>query len=991
MKLFPYLLARIGGGSYENLAQIDYSELIKQAENLLIRKKEKEQLKAQLCGRLLAGIKALPDQKMQNQVLNLRRDIFNSRPIKSQALATAKQYLPTDLFAALEAYLLFVTDVEAEEEKTAATYERLLYTGRQHLQQLAHDENLQKGLVLSSQSLLNALKDYRQHDPATFRKKEFQTEQSLLKYLTRMYTKTSPFSTFNNLALGTLGSLAGEAIEVQAKPDVKNAVVGHIRLNNNLFKYLKDLFTASKEIYPHLLLRANPTIEQKGEQYVYLTNYNNVDAFQRIPVSPVLGLVLQLVRANKAGIRFAALVQEICEYVDAPAENIQQYLRQLMGYGFLEFDLGVSGTDPDWDLKLLAQLAYLESQEVSHIAALTETLQSIRTQAGQYAQAPVPERQQILNRVYNQIREICMRLHEAAGLPEIERKTPEELQAEWLTAQKEAAQQKKENGGKTTETVLVAEKEAPVGPKEVVFEHKSSTYFGFKPEQLFYEDTIREAAIQVDAEKLSQLMQNLFYLLQEMRPFRGMADEQELMVKYFKRKYGTTARVNLLNFYEDFYREIKKPEAEWIVKKQQELVEKDKTTPPVNSDAIIADSGKEKVDNKIVDSLPVIANHLAGQQGEKAKNWLESFVGAFYESGVELTERVNLSLDFIRQINKKATVSATEAKRANSYGAFVQLYQEKDEAGEWQLKGVLNASLPGYGKMISRFLHIFPNEVTQTVRTWNEELQPEDGLFLEDCDASYFNANLHPPLMPYEIRMPGGHNSLPVEKQLAISDFEVTVDEPAGEVKLLHKTTGKRAYVFDLGFQGHGGRSQLFQLLDKFTRAEYLFTYPVVSAVNTAAEKNNTTLQAEADKPAPPIIVRPRIVYQNQLVIQRKGWYIPKELIPQRQPNMPDWSYYVTLNEWRQSHGIADEVYVTISQNRQQTGMDPELTKRLGRDDYKPQYINFNDPLLVHLFEKLLAKVPYTLKIEEMLPNSQNLLKIDNQRFVSEFVVQWYT
>ncbi|KAA5541580.1 lantibiotic dehydratase [Adhaeribacter rhizoryzae] len=988
MKLFPYILTRIGGGSYENLAQVDYSALNHQVEQLIARQQEKMRLKAQLCTHLLEVLKNLPDQKIQNQVLNLRRDIFNQRTVKPQLLVVAKQYLPKDLNTDLEAYFTFAANLKAEEEKTAATYAQLLYASRQHLQQLAHDESLQKGLVLSSQSLLNALKDYTQQEPNTFRKKEFQTEQSLLKYLTRMYTKTSPFSTFNNLALGTLAALPNEVIRVKTNPEAEKSVVSHIRLNNNLFKYLKDLFTVSKAIYPHLRLRANPTIEQKAHHYVYLTNHNNVDAFQRIPLSPVLGLILQVVQANQAGIRFAQLVSEICEFVDAPADNIQAYLRQLISYGFLEFDLGVSGTDPDWDLKLISQLTYLEQQEVSHIAELSETLQYIRQQANQYGQAAVTERQQILNQVYARFRNICMNLHEAASLPETERKTPEELQTEWLVAQKEVERQKKENGHPVAAAVLVAEEAAAATPQEKVFEHKSSTYFGFKPEQLFYEDTLREIDVQLDEAQLNGLVENLSSLLQEMHLFRGMADDQDLMRQYFKQKYGTGGQINLLNFYEDFYREIKKPEAEWLARKQQENNQQDKAPRQTNPEENIAGTEAQE-QNRDKEQTPALnRNTLIESHTEKTKGWLQNFVAAMQPLVVTPAQQVDISLGLIRQITGTATESENNEKLfGNSYGAFVQLYQEKDAAGKWQLKGVLNASLLGYSKMISRFLHILPDAVTQTAKEWNTALQPPDSLFIENCDASYFNANLHPPLMPYEIRMPGGHNSLPVENQLPISDFEVSLNEPADELQLVHKPTGKRSYVFDLGFQAHGGRSQLFQLLDKFTRAEYLFTYPVVSAVNAAVEKNLT--ETAATETEPRILVRPRIVYQNQLTIQRKGWYVPKALIPQRQPDWSDWHYFLALNAWRQAHDIVDEVYVTIAPNRQQTGLNPEQTKKLGRDDYKPQYINFNDPLFVLLFEKLLAKVPDSLKIEEMLPNSKHLLQLDKQRFVTECVVQW--
>jgi hypothetical protein len=61
------------------------------------------------------------------------------------------------------------------------------------------------------------------------------------------------------------------------------------------------------------------------------------------------------------------------------------------------------------------------------------------------------------------------------------------------------------------------------------------------------------------------------------------------------------------------------------------------------------------------------------------------------------------------------------------------------------------------------------------------------------------------------------------------------------------------------------------------------------------------------------------------------------------------------------------------------------------RDDYKPQYICFHNPFLVALFARLLPKVPHRLTIEEMLPNSEQLLTLGAQQHVTEWVMHWYT
>ena len=87
---------------------------------------------------------------------------------------------------------------------------------------------------------------------------------------------------------------------------------------------------------------------------------------------------------------------------------------------------------------------------------------------------------------------------------------------------------------------------------------------------------------------------------------------------------------------------------------------------------------------------------------------------------------------------------------------------------------------------------------------------------IEGTDASYFNANLHPPLMPYEIWTPGGHNSVKEANQLPITDFCIRYEVESDELCLIHKLSGKQALVFNLGFQTLTSRSELFQLLGTF-------------------------------------------------------------------------------------------------------------------------------------------------------------------------------
>ncbi|MBC7920342.1 MAG: lantibiotic dehydratase, partial [Ferruginibacter sp.] len=483
MEVFPHVLVRVGGGAFNQLARMACGQLATQCEQLAEWRTKKEQRKGQLSERLFAHIQQLSDAKAQNAVQNVRRDLFNDRTPKATAMAEARKHLTDELQDALNAYLAILQQLQALTEQTRRVYEAETGNARAQLQRLAGDDNLQKGLILSSQTFLDSLLDYHRRDLSDFRKKEYHTEYTLLRYLTRMCAKTSPFSTFNNLALGDLQPHAARPVQFEEPPDKRDAVTGHIRLNTSLFRYLKDLFAASRLIYRRLPLRPNPTIDNREAYFQYLTNHNNIEAFQRIPANPVVSLMLQLIRQQPDGLRFDALGQEVLEYVDAPAEEIENYVQQLVGYGFLEYDLGVSGTDPDWDLKLVEKLQPLVREAVPHLKELVACLRHIRALAGQYAAGNVDQRKALLQEAFATFRSVCMALHEAAGLPAQERKTPEER-----TTEERASRQ---HHGKEAVGKQAGEAEAAVGEAEppeqrekageekadAGFRHQSSTFF----------------------------------------------------------------------------------------------------------------------------------------------------------------------------------------------------------------------------------------------------------------------------------------------------------------------------------------------------------------------------------------------------------------------------------------------------------------------------------------------------------------------------------
>ena len=1001
MKIFPQTLVRFSGGPFDELDQLNLKASVSILERVDQCNKKINEIKNRVNDLLFKLIPSLPDSKVQNTVLSFKRDLHNDKDINREKIKLVEDCLSPEIKGEVENYLVLYAEKKKLLEDGKVVFDKEMITTRQNLFGLASNKNLQKGLLLSSKVLLDNISQYLGKNYDKIGKKELQTEQGVIKYISRMYTKTSPFSTFTNLCIGDVSETP------KKNADEKAEIKSHIRLNNYLYSYIRGLLFKNANIYRLLMLRPNPTIKNNNDHYLFLINSNNIESFQRIPANPVVELFFVATNEKKGGVVYKDLVAGVLDQIEASEEEIEAYLNQLIEYGFLEYNIGVSGIDPDWDKKLIEKLRPIE-KEIPLIADLIKALITVRQFAEKYEAADLGERKQILDSAYAALRSVCMELHKAAGLPEEERFTPEEQRVfqkkkeeEKKAAEKEVAgagKKEGEEGAKAAGAVAEEDSKDNKAEEEIIFKHQNSTYFHFKAEQIFYEDTSLSIAPQYKEAEIKEVLGSFNDLLQELAAFDWTMDEKEKMNHYFIKKHGEEGITDLLSFYENFYRDFKKPEAEYqkILKKSMEKQQEEAKKAAAEEEKNKLAMSNEQLANKkeepakpeplpLPDELKVKKNE---ETAEFRKKWTDLFVAKMKEKKLGVDE-IALEIEDVKKINKEFPATEKIARKNSSFGVFAQPYRDPVNPGKWIF--VLNGSFPGFGKMFSRFLHIFDDTVTNNLREWNQKLTKED-LLLEDHDASFFNANLHPPLMPYEIWMPNGNNTLPADQQIPITEVELSYNKEEKQLQLTHIPTKKRVYVFDLGFQGHMGRSQLFQMLEKFSLAKYLGAYSLVNVLNSLSSpqsnEKNTTDKQSGKKPT--ILIKPRIIYEGRIVLQRKAWIIPKQLLPLRKPGEESWSYFARLSEWRISNHIPEETFIFITGRGDSENAKPEDKKKLGRDDYKPQYINFNNPFLVNLFEKSIEKVPAVLRIEEMLPGSKDLQKFNTNRYVTECVFQWY-
>ena len=275
---------------------------------------------------------------------------------------------------------------------------------------------------------------------------------------------------------------------------------------------------------------------------------------------------------------------------------------------------------------------------------------------------------------------------------------------------------------------------------------------------------------------------------------------------------------------------------------------------------------REDVKTENIEPIKIVAARIKLRQEMNAK-WLEAFVSVCKEKIEWNNDEINIKANLFDEATANVPIHLYDNPKS-SYAAFMMPFIKSDADGNKKLMMVINSSFPGYGKLFTRFLHILEPNVTDTIRKWNAEIN-QGYISAEDTDASFFNANLHPPLLPYEMWIPNGNNSLPAEQQIPITDVEVIFNHSTEQLTLIHKKLQKEIKIFDLCFQGINGRSQLFQLLEKFSSSRYPIWMNVTMTIN-----NSKPQEENVDNTKPRVWQWPRIVFEDQLILKRKSWLI---------------------------------------------------------------------------------------------------------------------
>ncbi|MEV0883728.1 lantibiotic dehydratase [Streptomyces microflavus] len=217
----PAFMVRVAGLPVESVRELRCPQSRRWADEVLDESAQLRLLAEKAGDQLHDLIGGSDDEPLRRALLKLRRDIFNNRlPATDSADRVLDRVHSLDP-AAASTLADWLTGRRALDGRLGAGAGLLAAeTGRSReaLRALAGHERLRRGLLLASPALDAQLDAYRKQTPAAGArpdKKQRKIERSLLSYVYRTACKTSPFSTFTGVALGSLGGSGGLRLRVE--------------------------------------------------------------------------------------------------------------------------------------------------------------------------------------------------------------------------------------------------------------------------------------------------------------------------------------------------------------------------------------------------------------------------------------------------------------------------------------------------------------------------------------------------------------------------------------------------------------------------------------------------------------------------------------------------------------------------------------------------------------------------------------------------------
>lgn len=396
MSLFPMILLRCAGLPYP------FGNPVLSPEN------QQESRENEAFARLLAAfddlLNSLPVSPLRLQVYNARKAFYQRKKSPGKALLQPLEPLKGQP-AAAHFFQCFAEWDTLSKGALSRQNAREIWLQAEYKQVLraAREEPFQRALLFASHDLLEAIAGI---DPASekFGKKERQALLSACQYLTRGALKTSPFSRFTTVGLLDLRH------ETPALP-AGMSTRAWITPNVALLPAFYACFLQQPAFYRQLSLHLNPSLRQHAEHLEWLYFDGEREAFQSVAIQPAIRLVMQAF-ASRRELPFMELQLLLQEQVDASAEKLEDFIRELTDFGLLSWNLPETGASADWLSNLIRYLSHLPAADV--FSEWIFMLQQIRATARALPFKTVAEALRDMQSLQHSLNELFEKHHQPA-------------------------------------------------------------------------------------------------------------------------------------------------------------------------------------------------------------------------------------------------------------------------------------------------------------------------------------------------------------------------------------------------------------------------------------------------------------------------------------------------------------------------------------------------------------------------------------------------
>jgi hypothetical protein len=244
-------------------------------------------------------------------------------------------------------------------------------------------------------------------------------------------------------------------------------------------------------------------------------------------------------------------------------------------------------------------------------------------------------------------------------------------------------------------------------------------------------------------------------------------------------------------------------------------------------------------------------------------------------------------------------------------------------------------------------------------------------------DDQYYHADRGPQLFDFYLQIPGSRSPDAALTPVPLQDCIVYVNQN-GLAEIRSRSTGRSMFF-------HYNSALSLSVRPWVTQFFALFSRPGTSFDFTGFNRHVRALAAEScpKSNASQIMRFPRIILGGDIVIGRSSWLFKPSSLPMIPGSYSPGDIVDCYRDWQLSRCLPDQVFV-------RSLATPIAIKQVAakrKDGYKPQYIDFGDPLWVLFFHKYRSRFPGELTMEEALPSPMTT----SLPRATQYVVHWST